>query len=759
MEEKEIHLRDYLRIVNKRRNTVITFFIITITVVVIATFTATPYYKASTKVMVERNTSAALSERYSYTPYDPEFLETQYQIIKSASVANKVIKNFDTDKLYNSIFTQKQNYIFQISSAIKKWLKTQYDSFKEMIGIEVVLSDSTAPDSESDFSMKADLEPITKEEELERFIQAGIIVEPISESRVMKISYMSDNPVIAMKITNSIARAYIENLLDMRMEVSGYSIKWMAKKAEAEKKKLEDSENILQKYQRENDIITIEDRITVIPERLSELSRRLTKAETEKKELESIYSQIQNTKRSALETIPAIAANLSIDSIKKQIITSEQKISELSKKYGKKHPAMISAYGELNGLRAKKANEIQKAVQTIKNQYQLARSNEKDLNKLLEETKSEAAGLNEKYIQLKILKREVETNRFLYDALVKQMKEKRITEESQAINVWVIEDAALPKIPASPNKKRNILLAIILGLFGGLGLAFFFEYLDNTVKTPEDIEDRFDIPVIGTISLQKDRVKGKGKTKENNYKLIDSVVDDSNALLAENFKSLRTSIFLSSANNYPKALLVTSMAPGEGKSSVSVCLAVTVAKTGQKTLLIDADMRRPVQYKNFNLENSSGLSSFLAGMTTRNIIQKNVVDGLDVITSGPVPPNPSELLSSAKMKKMTAKLTDNYDMVIIDSPPAISVSDPLIISKYVQGVIIVTWAGSTTYEMLKRGLKLFNETSASITGIVLNRFDAKKSGYYYGYGDYYYSSTPSPDEEDKSRADTEKIVV
>ena len=758
MEEKEIHLRDYLRIVNKRRNTVITFFIITITVVIIATFTATPYYRASTKVMVEKNASAALSDRYSYTPYDPEFLETQYQIIKSASVANKVLKNFDTDKLYNSIFSQRKNDGFQILATIKKWLKDQYSSFEELIGIDAVLSPPAETGSESAFSIKALSEPMTKEEQLERVIQAGITVEPVNESRVMNISYMSDNPVIAMKIANSIAQAYIEDLLDMRMEASGYSIKWMAKKAEAEKKKLEDSENTLQKYQRKHDIITIEDRITVVPERLSELSRRLTNAETEKKELESIYNQIKITKSSSLETIPAIAANLSIDSIKKQIITAEQKISELSKKYGRKHPAMISARGELKGLQSKKANEIQKAVQTIKNQYQLAKANEEDLRKLLEETKSEAAGLNEKYIQLKILKRDVETNRFLYDALVKQMKEKRITEESQSVNVWVIEDAVLPKIPASPNKKRNILLAVILGLFGGLGLAFFFEYLDNTVKSPEDIEDRFDIPVIGTISLQKNKIKDRGKSKGKAYKLIESVIDDSNPLLAENFNSLRTSIFLSSAENYPKVLLVTSMSPGEGKSSISGCLAITIAKIGKKTLIIDADMRRPVQHKNFKLKNSSGLSTFLAGIGTQNIIQKNVLDNLDIITSGPVPPNPSELLSSERMRKMVAQLAENYDMIIIDSPPAVSVSDPLIISRHVKGVIIVTWAGSTTYDMLKRGLKLFGEISAPVTGIALNRFDAKKTGYYYGYGDYYYSSTTSPD-DDEPVPDTEKTIA
>lgn len=724
MDEKEIHLRDYLRIVSKRKNTAVTFFLITFIVVVIGTFTATPIYRAATKVMVERNTSTALGAGYRYTPYDPEFLETQYQIIKSAAVTQKVVQGFNVEKMYGTFFSKEESKQSILTTSVS-WLKGLYSSFKEMIGIEKLTSESQKPGN--------DPIPLTKAEQMERFIQGGISVHPVQNSRVVEISFMSDNPALAMTISNALARAYIDELLDMRMETSSYSIRWMTKKAEAQRKKLEDSEKDLTKYQKDNDIITIEDRMTVLPERLSELSRRLTKSETDKKELGAVYNQIKSINRNDLETIPAIAENLSIDSIKKQIITSEQKISELSKKYGKKHPVMISAKDELIGLQEKKKSEIQKAVQTIKNQYQLAISNENNLRTLLNETKFEATNLNEKYIQLKILKREVETNRYLYDALVKKMKEKGLTEENQSVNVWVIEKAVLPQFAASPNKKKNLLLAILLGIFGGVGLAFFLEYLDNTVKSPEDIEDRYDIPVIGTIGLFKNK-------KET---VVETVLKQSSSPLSENFKSLRTSVFLSSADRPPKNLLVTSMSPGEGKSSVSASLAATVAATGKKTLLIDADMRRPVQHKNFSIENTSGLSLFLAGVTSKDLIHKEVVENLDIISSGPIPPNPSELLSSERIVNMVKKLNQTYDMIIIDSPPLISVSDALILSRHVEGTIVVSSAGSTTYEMLNKGLKLFNENGSTLTGMVINKFDAKKSGYYYGYGDYYYSSSSS----------------
>jgi capsular exopolysaccharide synthesis family protein len=728
MEEKEIHLRDYLRIVLKRKNTVLTFFIVTFLVVLIATFTATPVYRATTKVMMERDASGSLTGNYRYLSYDPEFLETQYQVITSMSVAEKVADILGPEKVYNAFFDEAEEGNGFLAP-VTGWFKSVYSSFKEMIGIGGL--QASAYDDDASALGLEEAAVMTKADRIARVVQAGINVAPVSNSRVVEISYYSENPALATKVVNSVAQAYINELLDMRMAVSDYSITWMTKKAEAQKEKLEQSERAYQEYLRKKDIVTVEDKITVLPERLSQLTRRLTEAEAENKELKAVYSQILRTKAENLETIPDISENPAVAAIKQQIIDAEQNITDLSKKYGPKHPVMISAQDELSGLELKKEEEIDRAVRTIQNRYQLAASNEDDLRNLLDETKFETANLNEKYIQLSILKREVETNRNLYDALMKKLKESDITEESQTVNVWVIEEADLPSGPAKPQKKRNMLLAIVLGLFGGIGLAFFIEYLDNTVKSPEDVEERFDIPVVGTIPLYK----------SENETIVQSVLTDSSPLVSEGFNSLRTSIFLSSADALPGTLIVTSTSPGEGKSSISACLASTVAKAGKKTLLIDADMRRPVQHKNFRIDNKVGLSNVLAGLATRDFINNGLVDNLHVITAGPVPPNPSELLSSEKMKRLIADLSDTYDMIIIDSPPVINVSDALLLSKHAQGVIIVSWAGSTTYEMIRKGLKQIREVAAPVIGMVLNRFDAKKSGYYYGYGDYYYSST------------------
>ncbi|MDA3788145.1 MAG: polysaccharide biosynthesis tyrosine autokinase [Desulfobacula sp.] len=727
MEEKEIHLRDYLRIVNKRKGTIITFFIITLLIVIIATFTATPMFRASTKVMIEKNTAGSLTSAYLYTPYDPEFLETQFQLIKSAVVVEKVVKSLGAEKMHAFFFAKKEEKKSYLSMA-KDWVKDQIASLKEMAGIEKFFSSQDTIEKNIPLEMKV---PPSKAQLLENVIKSGIAAEPVANSRIVQISFMSDNPAVATKVVNSVAQAYIDELLDMQMEISGYSIGWMEKKAEIQRENLEESEKDLNDYKRKHDIITIEDRLTVLPERLSDLSKNLTKAETRRKELSAVYSQIKNIKKEQLETIPVIVENTSVGSINKTILNAEQKISELSKKYGFKHPRMITAKNELKGLKTKKIKELEKAVQTIKNEYQLARSNERDLKELLDQTKFQAARMGEKSIQLDILKRKVSTNRFLYDALIKKMKEKGITEQNQSVNVWVIEKAQMPQIPATPRKNRNILLGIILGLFGGIGIAFFLEYLDNTVKTPEDVEEKFNIPVISTIDLFKDK----------NQTIVENVLNDSSSMTAENFKGLRTSVFLSAADKPPKTLLITSMIPSEGKSSICSCLAASIAQTGKNVLIIDADMRRPTQYKNFSLENTSGLSSFLAGISKEDeeiVIQ--VDENLHIIPSGPIPPNPSELLSSARLLTLIEQVSKTYDMILFDTPPLASVTDPLILSQHVDGVIIVTWAGKTTHEILKKGLKQLEDISAPITGIVLNRFNVKKSGYYYNYGDYYYSS-------------------
>jgi capsular exopolysaccharide synthesis family protein len=730
MMEKEIHLRDYLRVLSRRKSTVFTVFIVIVVIGVITTYTSrtTPMYRASAKAVIERNTAYSLTgHRYEgYTGYDPNFLQTQTQIIKSDGVAEKVVQSIGADEMYGIFFPEGREQEKSLFAPVRQWGGDTWQGFKEAVGIKAMLSDGQA---EAGMAAAEKGEPPSRAEIMKSIIRGGISVSPVEETKVVAISYSSPNPALSQKIANSVAQAYIDQLMDMRMELSGYSIDWMKKKAELQREKLEQSEQRLHEYKKKHNIVTIEDRLAILPQRLAEFSEKLTRAEARRKELETIYNQVKGKSDGELETISVIAEDASVDSINQRILEAEQKVSELSKKYGPKHPRMISAKNELSQLEAKKHTELQKAVKTVENEYQLARKQEEKLREMLEQTKFDTARLNEKSIQLGILQRKVATNKYLYDALIKRMEEKGLTEKTQLVNVWVIEKAKMPGMPIAQNKNRKLLLSLVLGLFGGLGLAFFLEYLDNTVKSPEDIEDKFYLPVIGTIE----------KFKDKNQTILDKVLEGEAGPVSESLRSLRTSLLLSSADNPPKALLVTSMGTKEGKSSISSCLAVSMAQNGLKVLLIDGDMRRPQLHNYFRLENQSGLSSYLSGTASTELIQREVIRNLDIMICGPVPPNPAELLSAERTACLMKRSRERYDMIIVDTPP-LGVADALILSRSVDGVILLASAGETRYEMLEKGIKQLREVSAKIPGIVLNKFDTKKSGYYYYYGDYYYSS-------------------
>ncbi|MCF8111907.1 MAG: polysaccharide biosynthesis tyrosine autokinase [Desulfobacteraceae bacterium] len=735
MEEREIHLRDYLQVVKRRKSTVITFFAVTVLVTVIATYTSIsrPMYQASTRAVIEKNVSYSLTgHRYEgYTGYDPTFLQTQTQIIKSQGVAEKVMEKIGADRMFEVYFPEGQKEEPSLAQAVKGWVSGAYSSFKKIIGIDALLSgkdetDFSGAGQEGDGQAGA---PPTRAEIMESIVRQGITVAPAEETRVVTISYTCPNPVLAQKIANSVAEAYIDQLLDMRMQMSNYSIDWMKKKAEQQRKKLEESEQALHEYKKKHNIVTIEDRLAILPDRLGEISEKLTRAQTRRRELEAVYNQVKGKSPRELESLPAITKEDSVSSINKEILEAEQNLSELSKKYGEKHPKMIAARNELSRLKEVKKREVRNAVESIKNEYLLAKSQEEKFKEMLEQTKFDAARLNEKSIQLDILKRRVDTNKYLYDALIKRMEEKGLTEKAQLVNVWVIEEAKMPQMPVPQGKKRNVLLGLILGIFGGVGLAFFFEYLDNTAKSPEDIEDRFDVPVIGIIDRFKDR-----KTS-----IVDNVLEHESSNISENFKNLRTSILLSAADSPPKVLLVTSMGAKEGKSTVASCLAISMARTGLRVLLIDGDMRRPQINEYFHIDKGSGLSAYLAGNVTENLLNRDALPNLDIMASGPVPPNPSELLSSDKLGILLKKSRQKYDVIILDSPP-LGVADPMILSRSADGVILLAMAGETRYEVLDKGIKKLRDVSAKISGIVLNRFDVKKSGYYYNYSDYYYSS-------------------
>ncbi|MBI5640005.1 MAG: polysaccharide biosynthesis tyrosine autokinase [Nitrospirae bacterium] len=715
--EGEIHLRDYLRVINKRRYTVYTFFIVVFTITLIGTLSTTPIYTASTKVLIEKGEPRNLSMNYAYIPYDPDFYTTQYQLIQSTAVARRVV---DANSLAKSgsYFGRKEKGLSLVRGVLG-WFRDLLSAVFRTKEVRDLNPKEAEDESRADVIAKT--------------ISAGIQVKPVKNSRIVEISYSSTNPELAKLIVNSIASAYMGEVLELNMSSTRYTLNWMTKKAEEEKEKLATAEKSMQEYMRDQNFVALENKMTIIPQKISELNSQLINAETKRKTAETLYLKVKEVSENLneAETIAVIASDPSLQSLRQQMLKAEQNIMEYSQKYGKKHPLMIRAIEDLNGLKVKKEQETRRIIQSIKNDYELARSNETNLRRLLSETKGEALNLSEKFIEYGVLNREVETNRQLYDALIKKVKEQSITDNVQTVNVLVVEKAETPASPVKPRKAMNLLMGIIFGLFGGIGIALFVEYLDQTIKSPEDAEAKLGVPVLGMIPF----IRAPEKPIEG------MVINEPTSPFAENYKAIRTALLLSSAEKPPKRILITSTGPEEGKTVTAINLAIAIAQSEYSVLLIDGDLRRPRVHKVFGIANTKGLSTYLAGASDINIMQQGPLPNLSIIPAGPIPPNPSELLSSNRMVEMIDSLSGKFDIIICDSPPLLSVADSLVLHNILDGTIIIARAGETTYDAMKKGLRSLMNLKGHIFGMVINGLDIKKGGYYYyRYHNYYYSS-------------------
>lgn len=723
---QKILLRDYLTVLKKRQATVLTFLIITLLLVIIGTFSMTPVYTASSQILIEKNygDNSLEGTRY-YSSYDPQFLSTQFKIIKSSNVIKKVIHRLQLDTKYKNFFIKDENKRFVFLKSLKLKIAGLFKIFSSQ--------NSKQPGEEIQASslLAQEEEPTSDTEIIVKKIKDNLKITPEQDTKIVKIMYSHRNPAMAKLVTTFIVKAYKEELQAIKYSSSTETLKWMTKQSEEERKKLANSELALQAYMKKNNIIMVENKLAIYPQKLSEFSSQLSIVQAKRKKLESIYFQIKTAKEHSrdLATLPIFADNKNLQTLREKIYTSKQNINELSKTYGYKNPIMIKAKQRLNSLIKEKESEIKIIFQGAKNAYDLAVSQEKNITDLLNTTKNNLLNLNEKSIQYSIMKRDVDTNSALYDTLTASLKKASVTQQAQNVNVWILQEASLPRYPSRPRKVLNLLLGVILGFLGGVGLAFFLEYLDNTVQSPEEIEQRFGLTVLGAI----EQLKGKDQKVES------FLQQDPLSPFAESYRLIRSNILLSSVDHPPRRMLFTSMAPSEGKTATTVNIARILSQSDKKVLVMDCDLRRPRQHTLFSIPNSVGLSSYLTGNTKENIVQRIQGEDFSLITAGPVPPNPAELLDSTRMKALLDRMADIYDFVLLDSPPLQRVTDSLTLSTIVDGTIIVVRAGETTYDMIENGLRQLKAINAHLLGFILNGVSKNTGadGYYHGYYKYY----------------------
>jgi capsular exopolysaccharide synthesis family protein len=419
---------------------------------------------------------------------------------------------------------------------------------------------------------------------------------------------------------------------------------------------------------------------------------------------------------------------------KAQLVDLQRQYAAMSEKLGERHPDMVKARSAIELTQTRLQGEIGKEVQSVRNQFLSAQAQENSLTRALDSQKQEALGMNRKGIEYGVLQRDAQSNRQIYDSLLKRANETGVSGELRTSNIRVVDSAEVPKAPIRPRRAINIALSVFGGLFVGVGLVFFFDYLDNRIKRPEEIVQYLGMPSLGLIPVAA-------------HKGSDPMIDDDVPIFSEAFRGLRTNVLFSSAEEGLQSVVVTSTGPGEGKSVVTANLAIALAKAGQRVLLIDADLRRPRVHTIFGKKQEPGLSNLMVGaVKASEVVHQVRVQGLWIITAGKIPPNPAEMLGSRRFHDFLKSLSSHFDWVLIDSPPVMAVADACVIAHRTSGVLFVVGADATSRHTARQAIEQLSQARARLLGGVLNRVDLQKNPYYYSkyykkeYTQYYTKS-------------------
>jgi capsular exopolysaccharide synthesis family protein len=681
-------LHEYLGILLKRRWAFLAVFIGIVALCAIYSFTATPYYKATVQLLIERQAPRLLAQEPGAAEYavNEEFYQTQYKLLESRALAKNVI-----DKLQ-----LKNNPVY---AAIFQGLPANADEALKQ----------------------------QAEESLVGVIVREVEVTPIRQSSLVDVSFFAPDPKLAAQVVNTIAQCFIQQSLDLKFAASQEGADWLQQKMTEARKKLEDSEAKLNEYKKEQNIVTTEDKETLTAQNLEQLNKDLLTAQTQRMEAETRFQEVSQGR-----PIPQVLNNPLIQTLKGQEAKLIADQSELSRKFGASHPRMIQINNELAATRGKIGAEMSQIIQAIKNEYQMAKNQEENLKAALNAQKQSSQNMSDRSIQYRVLLRDVETNRALYENVLKGFKTVTTNENMPASNIRIVYPATVPEAPFYPRKIRNILIASVLGVVCGIALALGLEHLDTTLKTPEEVEGWLEIPNLAMIPHLE---ASAGNPVQEFQELI--VHHGSHPQASEAYLGLRTSILFSTPDQAPRILLVTSSMPLEGKSMTAVNLATALAKAEPSVLLVDCDLRRPSLHTLFQVPLEPGLSNFLVGDVNELPLVETLVPNLLVMPAGKIPPNPSELLQSARMQKFFALALEKFGRVVVDSPPLLSVTDAAILATMVEGVLLVIKAEGAPRKAVIQARNILAEVKAPLLGAVLNNIPVHRKGYGYYYGQYY----------------------
>ncbi len=567
-----------------------------------------------------------------------------------------------------------------------------------------------------------------------------VSVEPAPRSRLIDIIVEHPDPKVAALLANGIAEQYIAQNLEWRVSSSMESFEWLKRQSEDYRNKIEEGRNQINEYRREAQMVSLEQHQEMVLAKLKAISGSLTEAESARLAASMEWDRAQAIQKAgqSLSLIGAVAEDNAVKMAEENLAKKDAEVAMMRTRYQAKHPTLVQAMEEQRELKSLHDKAMLWAAARIESAYKAAVEKEAALRGALKEQEREATELEKKLVRYNELKRAVEADQQLYDAVVARMKESKIASDLKANNIRLIDRAEPGGSPVRPIWSRAMLQVVMIGLFLGIAVSMLTYFLDDRLRRVEDMEHALRAPVLSVVTTIPD-------VEREGHALV--VANDAQSIMAESFRTLRASLALRPVSQKVHRFIVTSSISGEGKSLVAANLAIAYARDGQKTLLIDGDMRRPKVNKLFSLPNTLGLSSVLSGTATcGQALQDTPVENLKVITSGPLPKNPAELLGSVAMKRCLDAHGGEFDRIIIDSPPVFGVSDPLTILPLVEGIIFVVQFNKTGRRLAARALDKLREGSTPILGTVFNnvKSGATSAYYYYHRQGYAYGGEKKP---------------
>ena len=677
-----VDLLEYWHIILKRRWAVLgTLGIIAATALII-TFLTPSVFRALTTMQIERDTIQVVQVQ-GFMPVEPvedkDFYQTQYELLKSRALAKRVI-----DKLG---LMQDPSFAKAHQPSALSWFIGLFRPHGSDVSDPVV-----------------------------GFLK-DVVVEPVRNSRLVRIGFDSRTPEFSARVSNALAEEFITSNLERRMDSTSYAGKYLQDHLQQLKVKLEESEQDLAKFADEQQIINLDDKQNPVAQQLEATGTAVAEARKDRMAAEAKYKQVHGA---PVDSLPEVLQSEVIRNLKDRRIdlgaTYQQNLQTLKPEF----PTMLALSKQIKEIDLQLAAEISRITGSIKSTYDAAAAKESMLQSHLDQLKTQVLDLQNRSIKYNILKRDVDTNRQLYEGLLQRYKEIGVAGGVGANNISIVDRAVPPNKRYSPSLMLNLAVAILLGLVGGILLALLIEHLDDTIKSPDDVERLFGLSLLGIVPRSK-------------MTLLESM-EDPRSVMSEAYRSVRTALQFSTDKGVPRTLLVTSASPSEGKSTTVAALGFHFARLGKRVLLVDADLRNPVLHKLFGLDNSAGLSNYLAGAARPfEALRATKNPRLTCLCSGPLPPSPVELLAGSKMLGLLSLAGEKFDQVIIDGPPVMGLADAVVLGSICQGTVMVVEA-ATRRGYLAGMLRRLMLARARILGVVLTKYDTRVGGYGYGYG-------------------------